>query len=142
MAEKVRAAVLHGPRDLRLEDRELQPPGPNEAQIAVRAVGLCGSDVHYYQDYRLGSMQVKEPMVLGHECAGVVVAVGPDVYNVQVGDPVALEVGFPCGNCHRCKEGRYNICADLEFRGSAKTHPHVSGALQDKINHPAKWCYR
>ena len=142
MTETVRAAVLHGPEDLRIEERQLEPPGPNDVQVAIKATGLCGSDVHYYKDFRNGGIQVREPLILGHEAAGVVCDVGKNVYNVKVGDKVALEVGMPCGTCYRCKEGRYNICKDLEFRGSAKKTPHTQGTLQEKINHPAVRCHR
>ena len=81
-------------------------------------------------------------MSLGHESAGVVVAVGSDVKDFGVGDKVALEVGQPCEHCDRCKEGRYNICKEMKFRSSAKAFPHAQGTLQDRINHPAAWCHR
>lgn len=109
----------------------------------MRATGLCGSDLHYYNHYRNGDIIVKEPMSLGHESAGVVVAVGSEAQaNFKVGDKVALEVGQPCGECERCKEGRYNICKGMKFRSSAKAFPHAQGTLQDRINHPAAWCHK
>ena len=142
MTETVKASVLYGPKDLRLEDRQIEPPEHDEVQVEIRATGLCGSDIHYYQDYRNGDIQVQEPLILGHEAAGVVCQTGSNVYNLRVGDSVALEVGIPCGNCHRCKEGRYNICANLRFRSSAKSVPHFQGTLQEKINHPAIRCHK
>lgn len=81
-------------------------------------------------------------MSLGHESAGVVVGIGSEVSNFKVGDKVALEVGQPCENCDRCKEGRYNICKGMKFRSSAKAFPHAQGTLQDRINHPAAWCHK
>ena len=72
----------------------------------------------------------------------MVTAVGSSVSNFQTGDKVALEVGLPCEQCTRCKEGRYNICKDMKFRSSGKSFPHFQGTLQERINHPAKWCYR
>lgn len=81
-------------------------------------------------------------MSLGHESAGIVVGVGSDVKNFNVGDKVALEVGQPCETCERCKEGRYNICKNMRFRSSAKSFPHAQGTLQDRINHPAAWCHK
>lgn len=109
----------------------------------MRSTGLCGSDLHYYNHYRNGDIIVKEPMSLGHESAGVVVAVGSEAQaNFKVGDKVALEVGLPCGECDRCKEGRYNICKGMKFRSSAKAFPHAQGTLQDRINHPAAWCHK
>jgi L-iditol 2-dehydrogenase len=81
-------------------------------------------------------------MSLGHESAGVVVEIGSSVQNFKVGDKVALEVGLPCGICKRCREGRYNICKEMKFRSSAKAFPHAQGTLQERINHPAEWCYK
>ena len=142
MEQLCRASVLYGPKDLRLQERTLEPPTPTELQVAVKATGLCGSDLHYYQHYRNGDFQVREPICLGHESAGVVVEVGSQVNGFNMGDRVALEVGLPCGECERCREGRYNICPQIKFRSSAKTFPHVQGTLQERINHPATWCHK
>ncbi|KAF2730479.1 GroES-like protein [Polyplosphaeria fusca] len=140
---QIRASVLHGAKDLRIESRTLFPPSPTDLQIRILATGLCGSDLHYYRHYRNGDIQVREPMSLGHESAGVVVAVGSDLTSqFAVGDKVALEVGLPCSQCERCKEGRYNICKGMSFRSSAKAFPHAQGTLQEVINHPGKWCHR
>ncbi|KAI9804691.1 MAG: hypothetical protein M1833_006766 [Piccolia ochrophora] len=146
-ARMTRAAVLHGAQDLRIENLNLEPPNPLELQVSVRATGLCGSDLHYHRHYRNGDILVQEPLVLGHESAGVVVAVGSDVPTTgdggfSVGDRVALEVGLPCGACDRCQEGRYNICKGMKFRSSAKAFPHAQGTLQGRINHPAAWCHK
>lgn len=142
MGQLYRASLLHGPKDLRLEESTLEPPNPTELQIAIRATSLCGSDLHYYRHYRNGDIQVKEPLSLGHESSGVVAIVGSQVEGFNVGDRVALEVGLPCGQCERCREGRYNICQYLRFRSSAKAFPHFQGTLQDRINHPASWCHK
>ncbi|KAA8909386.1 chaperonin 10-like protein [Sphaerosporella brunnea] len=139
-----RAAVLHSPKDLRIEEVPLPPPGPEELQIAIRSTTLCGSDLHYYNHFRNGDIISREPLALGHESSGIVVARGsaldPAVW--PVGTRVALEVGLPCGACARCLEGRYNICASLRFRSSCKSFPHFWGTLQERINHPAKWCHK
>ena len=125
------------------ERRLLPPPSPAELQISIRNTGLCGSDLHYYSHYRNGDILVREPLSLGHESAGVVSAVGSAVtQGFKVGDRVALEVGLPCGECKRCREGRYNICSGLRFRSSAKAFPHFQGTLQERINHPAEWCHK
>ena len=142
MGQLCRASVLHGPGDLRLEERTINLPDRTELQIAIRATGLCGSDLHYFHLYRNGDFQVREPLSLGHESAGVVVAVGSQVKDFKVGDRVALEVGLPCDDCERCREGRYNICQRLRFRSSAKSFPHSQGTLQERINHPASWCHK
>ncbi|KAK8067691.1 alcohol dehydrogenase GroES-like domain-containing protein [Apiospora saccharicola] len=139
---EVRASVLHGAKDLRVETRELPAPSATEVQVAVQATGLCGSDLHYFSHYRNGDIIVREPMTLGHESAGVVTGVGADVKDLQVGDRVALEVGLPCEDCALCKEGRYNICKGMRFRSSAKAFPHFQGTLQERINHPAKWVHK
>ncbi|KAJ4368800.1 hypothetical protein N0V83_005882 [Neocucurbitaria cava] len=141
-SRQIRASVLHGAGDLRIESRSIFPPGPTDLQVSIRSTGLCGSDLHYYRHYRNGDILVREPMSLGHESAGVVMAVGADVSNFKVGDKVALEVGLPCEQCERCKEGRYNICKGMKFRSSAKAFPHAQGTLQDRINHPAAWCHK
>ncbi|EDU49019.1 Tdh, Threonine dehydrogenase and related Zn-dependent dehydrogenase [Pyrenophora tritici-repentis] len=119
---QIRASVLHGARDLRIESRSILPPSPTELQISIRSTGLCGSDLHYYRHYRNGDIIVREPMSLGHESAGVVVGVGSEVSNFKVGDKVALE--------------------GMKFRSSAKAFPHAQGTLQDRINHPAAWCHK
>ncbi len=124
------------------ESRTLPAPSPTELQISIRSTGLCGSDLHYYRHFRNGDILVREPMSLGHESAGVVVGIGPSVSGFQVGDKVALEVGLPCEECDRCKEGRYNICKGMKFRSSAKAFPHAQGTLQERVNHPVGWCHR
>jgi len=118
-------------------------PAPTgaDAQIAVQATGLCGSDLHYYNHGRNGDFIVREPMCLGHESAGTVMAIGPDVTNLKVGDRVALEVGLPCRKCALCQQGRYNICTSMQFRSSAKVFPHLDGTLIERINHPAAMCH-
>ncbi len=86
---------------------------------------------------------MREPLALGHESSGVVEAVGSNAAGkFKPGDRVALEVGLPCENCSLCREGRYNICRDMQFRSSAKAFPHFQGTLQGRINHPAKWCHK
>lgn len=110
--------------------------------MAVQATGLCGSDLHYFNHFRNGDIIVREPLTLGHESAGTVVAVGSAVSDFAPGDRVALEVGLPCEACEYCAAGRYNICRGMKFRSSAKANPHAQGTLQEKINHPARWCHK
>ncbi|KAF8549141.1 GroES-like protein [Imleria badia] len=132
-----RAAVLCGPKDLRLEDRPIWPPRYNHAQVAVRATGLCGSDLHYYLEGRNGDFAIQAPLVLGHESAGVIVSVGPGVTKLVPGQRVAIEAGVMCEHCNYCDSGRYNLCKGMRFASSAKTFPHLDGTLQDRMNHPA-----
>jgi L-iditol 2-dehydrogenase len=93
-----RAAVLYAAGDLRVEDRAVPQPGPREVLVEIAAVGVCGSDVHYYEHGRIGSFVVREPMVLGHESSGRVVALGPGASKHAPGDRVARSSrGFPAG---------------------------------------------
>ncbi|KAG7095403.1 hypothetical protein E1B28_006155 [Marasmius oreades] len=135
------AAVLHGPRDLRVESRALFPPHHGECQVQLVATGLCGSDLHYFLAGRNGDFAIQAPLVLGHEAAGVITALGPGVAaqhaNLKVGTRVAIEAGVMCRNCKHCSAGRYNLCKGLRFCSSAKTFPHLDGTLQEKMNHPA-----
>lgn len=98
---------------------------------------LVSFAVHYYLHGRNGDFALQAPLVLGHEAAGVVTAVGPGVKNFVVGQRVAIEAGIMCNNCSYCSKGRYNLCKNMRFCSSAKTFPHLDGTLQDRMNHPA-----
>ena len=124
-----RAAVLTRPLEIVLEERPVPEPGPREVLIEVSAVGVCGSDVHYYEHGRIGSHVVRAPLVLGHESAGRVVAVGDAVSKHAVGDRLTLEPGMPCGRCRECRAGRYNLCSDVAFFAT----PPVDGAFADYV---------
>jgi L-iditol 2-dehydrogenase len=124
-----RAAVLHGPGDLRVETRPVPTPGPREVLVQVAAVGVCGSDVHYYEHGRIGPYVVRKPMVLGHEASGVVVATGSAASRHRVGARVALEPGVPCGSCEQCRRGRYNLCPEVRFFAT----PPIDGAFADYV---------
>jgi len=111
------------------------PPGPGEVTVQPKACGVCGSDVHYWQHGRISDQVIEEyPYVLGHECSGVVAAVGEGVTNVAVGARVAVEPGVPCGQCRPCREGRENICPHVRFLAS----PPVQGALCERLTLPAR----
>ncbi|CUA77580.1 hypothetical protein RSOLAG22IIIB_02597 [Rhizoctonia solani] len=114
------ACVLYGAKDMRVEQRTIKAPKEGEAQVQVVATGLCGSDLHYYVHGRNGDFVLQSPLVLGHEAAGVVTAVGYGVTSVKVGQRVAIEAGVYCKECR-----------------SAKTFPHLDGTLQGRMNHPA-----
>jgi L-iditol 2-dehydrogenase len=120
-----RAAVLYAPGDLRVEDRPIPEPGPREVLVEIAAVGVCGSDIHYYEHGRIGSFVVREPMVLGHESSGRVVKLGSGAARHAVGDRVTLEPGVPCGHCRECRAGRYNLCRDVRFFAT----PPIDGAF-------------
>ena len=126
--------------------RVLPTPAAHEIQIAPRCTTLCGSDVHYYQHFRNGAIEVREPLCLGHETSGEILSLGSDVPTInpdlKVGDAVAIECGVPCEACTLCKNGRYNVCKNLRFRSSASKFPHFQGNLQERVNHPAKWVHK
>lgn len=119
------AAVLHGVGDLRIEERPMPRPGPREVLVEVRSVGICGSDVHYFEHGRIGDFIVTSPLVLGHESSGVVVDRGAEVRRHHLGERVAMEPGVPCGACRECRRGHYNLCKDVSFFAT----PPVDGAL-------------
>src|ERR687895_696219 len=124
-----RAAVLYAPGDLRVEERPVPEPGRREVCVEIAAVGVCGSDVHYYEHGRIGPFVVREPLILGHESAGREAALGSEVTRHAVGDRVALEPGVPCGRCRECRAGRYNLCRDVRFFAT----PPVDGAFADYV---------
>jgi L-iditol 2-dehydrogenase len=124
-----RAAVLYAPGDLRVEQRAMPEPGPREVLVEIAAVGVCGSDVHYYEHGRIGPFVVREPLVLGHESAGRVAALGSETTRHAVGDRVTLEPGVPCGRCRECRAGRYNLCRDVRFFAT----PPIDGAFANYV---------
>lgn len=133
------AVWVCGVDDLRLLPFKVpQQLGSDDVRIAIKAVGICGSDVHYVKKLRNSRVAMKEPMVLGHESAGIVTEVGCSVTNLKVGDRVALEAGISCGCCILCKEGRYNLCKDVRFFGS----PPTNGSLAKEVVHPASLCHK
>ncbi|KAJ9661930.1 hypothetical protein H2198_001682 [Neophaeococcomyces mojaviensis] len=155
-ADPIQSLVLHGAKDLRLEERQSPAPKAGEVQVTIKATGLCGSDLHYYIHGRNGNFVLQAPMCLGHEASGIVTALpetpatngqsntaaitaSPDL---QIGDRVALEVGIPCRTCKLCTTGRYNLCPTLRFRSSAKSFPHADGTLQTSITQPVAMCHK
>lgn len=112
----MKAAVLYGKKDIRIEEVDNPVMGPKEVLIQIKAVGICGSDIHYYEDFAMGSTyQMTEPQILGHEPSGVIVDVGEKVTTVKPGDRVTIEPGETCGHCHQCKSGHYNLCSEVRF---------------------------
>src|SRR5438874_1794735 len=118
-------AVLHGPGDVRLEAREIPAVGRRDVLVEVRSVGVCGSDIHYYEHGRIGSFVVEEPLVLGHEVSGVVVERGAEAIKHAIGERVAIEPGIPCGRCRECRGGHYNLCDSVRFFAT----PPIDGAF-------------
>lgn len=134
----MRACVVHGAGDLRVEAREVADPGPGEVAVAVALGGICGSDLHYYHRGSVGDFQLREPMVLGHEVVGTVAAVGSGVDGPAPGTPVAVHPATPCDRCQECAQGRRNVCARTRYLGSAAHLPHVQGGFAQRLVVPAQ----
>uniref|UniRef100_A0A0D6R577 Enoyl reductase (ER) domain-containing protein n=1 Tax=Araucaria cunninghamii TaxID=56994 RepID=A0A0D6R577_ARACU len=132
------AAWLTGVNTLRIRPFKLPPLGPYDARVRMKAVGICGSDVHYFKHLRCADFIVKEPMVIGHESAGIIEEVGSEVKHLVPGDRVALEPGISCWRCDYCREGSYNLCPDMKFFAT----PPVHGSLANQIVHPAALCFK
>jgi L-idonate 5-dehydrogenase len=129
----MRAVVIHAAQDLRIEDRPAGDPGPGQVRVRIRAGGICGSDLHYFQHGGFGAIRVKHPMVLGHEVAGVIDAVGAGVMGLAPGQAVAVNPSLPCGRCRFCQEGAQQHCLDMRFYGSAMRDPHVDGGFREAL---------
>jgi L-iditol 2-dehydrogenase len=123
------AVVLRGPGEVVVEERPVPTPGPDEVLVRVTAVGVCGSDVHYVKHGRIGNFVVTGPMILGHEPAGVIVAVGAQVPPDRVGQRVSIEPGRPCRRCRYCLGGQYNLCPQMAFFAT----PPIDGALSEYV---------
>ena len=119
-------------------ERPIPVPKDDEVLVKLEYVGICGSDMHYYESGAIGDFVVKPPFVLGHEPGGVVVEVGKDVHTLKVGDRVALEPGKTCGHCEFCREGKYNLCPDVQFFAT----PPVDGVFQEYVAHEAGLCFK
>lgn len=133
----MRSAVLAEVGRFEIEDRERPEPAADEVLVRVRDVGICGSDVHYYEHGRIGDYVVEDPIVLGHESAGEIVEVGEAVAGLGVGDRVTLEPGVPCRRCPHCKRGEYHLCESVTFMA---TPPH-DGAFTEYVAWPADYAY-
>ena len=134
----MKTAVMTDIRKVRIEEREKPVPKEGEVLVKVEYVGICGSDLHYYESGRIGNFIVEPPFVLGHEAGGTVVEVGSGVSHLKVGDRVALEPGKTCGHCEHCKEGKYNLCEDVIFFAT----PPVDGVFQEYVAHEADLCFK
>ncbi len=124
---------IHGARDLRLEDDRVAELGPTDVELRLGAGGICGSDLHYYQHGRVGAFVMREPLIPGHEASGVVARVGAQVSRVKVGDKVAINPSHACGHCNYCLDGRFNLCRNMRFLGSASVFPHVQGMFSERF---------
>ena len=136
----MKALVIHAPKDLRIEDRDVTPPQAGEVQITMATGGICGTDLHYYNHGGFGAIKLREPMILGHEVAGHVTALGDGVDSLTVGQLVAVSPSRPCNSCKFCLEGQQNQCLNMRFYGSAMPMPHIQGAFRQVLNVNASQC--
>jgi len=135
----MKTAVLTGPG--RFEIRSAAVPGivnGDDVLLRIALVGICGSDLHYFSSPRVGDLDLRYPVRIGHECAAVVEAVGPSVTRVKAGDRVSVEPAVSCGACDQCLAGRHNTCRNLKFLGSPG---QLEGALAEFLVMPARNCY-
>ncbi|WEL22546.1 Threonine dehydrogenase or related Zn-dependent dehydrogenase [Halorhabdus sp. BNX81] len=136
LAQQSRAmqtAVLTEDLEFEFEERERPTPASDEVLVEMTDVGICKSDVHYWEHGRIGDYVVEDPLLLGHESAGVIAAVGDDVEGIDVGDRVALEPGIVCGTCEHCRRGEYNLCPNVDFMAT----PPFDGAFAEYVAWPA-----
>lgn len=136
----MKSIVIHGPRDLRLEDQDVAEVSPGELRINMAAGGICGSDLHYYNHGGFGAIKLREPMVLGHEVSGHVAEIGTGVEGFELGQLVAVSPSRPCFQCHYCREGSLNHCLNMRFYGSAMPFPHIQGAFRQDLVADASQC--
>jgi L-idonate 5-dehydrogenase len=134
--------VIHAPADLRLDEQDAGEIGPGQVLVRIGVGGICGSDLHYFRHGGFGAIRIKEPMVLGHEVAGTVTAVAPEVTSLTIGDHVAVNPSRPCGACRYCLEGLPNQCLDMRFYGSAMRTPHIDGAFRNLLPCDASQCVK
>ncbi|WP_118134128.1 L-idonate 5-dehydrogenase [Oceanicella sp. SM1341] len=140
MTSETRVCRIHAARDLRIDTLELGEPGPGQVLLKMRAGGICGSDLHYYQDGGFGAIRVREPMVLGHEVSGEVVSTGPGVEGLAPGTRVAVNPSHPCNACEYCLQGLQQHCLNMTFFGSAMPFPHSQGAFREMMVVAATQC--
>ncbi|ODT22890.1 MAG: L-idonate 5-dehydrogenase [Kaistia sp. SCN 65-12] len=136
----MRAVVIHAAHDLRIEEKEPGAMGPGEVTVRIEAGGICGSDLHYYHHGGFGTVRLREPMILGHEVAGTIAAVGSEVTGLKPGDRVAVNPSRPCRGCRYCLEGLPNQCLNMRFYGSAMPMPHIQGAFREVLVCDAVQC--
>jgi L-iditol 2-dehydrogenase len=138
MEGKMKVAVMLGIGKMGFEERDIPKVKDNEALIKLEYIGVCGSDLHYYETGAIGDYVVNPPFVLGHEPGGIVVEIGKNVKNLKIGDRVALEPGKTCGHCEFCKSGKYNLCPEVQFFAT----PPVDGVFQEYVAHEADLCFK
>ena len=134
-----RTAYLVAPETFEVRDSSMPQVGDDDVLVEIKHVGVCGSDVSCYHNPFGGRRKIELPIVLGHECAGVVIETGKNVKNLKPGDNVALEPGIPCYHCDLCLSGRYNLCRDVIFMAA---YPYKTAALHRYVTHPQSFTFK
>ena len=137
MTTQMKASFLKKQGEIAVESIAVPEVRADEVLVQVAAVGVCGSDVHYYAHGKIGPYVVEKPLILGHELSGVITAVGSDVDPARVGQRVAVEPQRPCGDCFQCNAGRYNLCPDIEFYAT----PPIDGAFCEYVTIQSKFAF-
>lgn len=137
---KTRVCRLYGQHDIRIETDDIQPPGPGEVLLRMHSGGICGSDLHYYQDGGFGAIRVREPIIPGHEVSGTIAALGEDSPRLREGMKVAFNPSRPCGHCQYCLAGMPRHCNEMRFSGSAMRMPHEQGGFREYMVVQADQC--
>jgi D-xylulose reductase len=135
----MKALVLEEKKKLSLRDYPIKETvGPYDVKIQIKACGICGSDIHYYLEGAISDFVVREPMILGHEAAGVITEKGDKVTGLAIGDLVCMEPGIPNMRSHETLDGMYNLDPDVVFWAT----PPIHGCLRETVVHPAQFCFK
>lgn len=137
--EKQKIAYMTATRKIELGEGPVTPMRDDSVKVKIETVGICGSDVYFYESGHCGPDPLPLPIVLGHECADTVVETGKNVGHIKPGDRVCLEPGVPCGRCEFCMTGRYNLCPQVEFMAAP---PNYLGCLKEYVVHPAHMAFK
>lgn len=129
METKNRCLMLDAKNKLTIVNKEVPEVADNEVLVRIFYNGICGSDVHFFREGKLGNFVVTEPYTPGHEASGVITKMGKNVKNFSIGDRVVIEPGIPCGVCEYCKIGRYNLCPEVIFLSA----PPINGTFCDYL---------
>lgn len=136
----MKTLTIHAANDLRVEEHPEPACGPGEVLVQMEAGGICGSDLHYFNHGGFGTVRLREPMILGHEVAGRIVATGDGVTGLAAGQRVAVSPSRPCGHCAFCQKGQQQHCLNMRFYGSAMPFPHIQGAFRERLVADASQC--